>query len=272
MKLEWEQLRSLLPKRPRESSKGDYGHVLVIGGDYGMSGAVRMAAEAAMRVGAGLVSVATHAQHLAVVSGGRPEIMCHAAEAPADLEHLIARATVLVIGPGLGKSEWSKNLFTHLVRLQLPKIIDGDGLNLLAESPSHDDQWVLTPHPGEASRLLKSTVAEVQQDRVKSIKQLQSKFRGIIVLKGAGTLVLGNETHPLICPAGNPGMASGGMGDVLSGVIGGLIAQKLPLLAAAQLGVLIHSMAADRAAANDGERGLLASDLFPYLRKLVNLG
>lgn len=267
--LDWPALKLLLPKRQRETSKADYGHVLVVGGDYGMGGAVRMAAEAAMRVGAGLVSVATRPEHVAIVSGCRPEIMCHQINTPADLDVLIARATVLVIGPGLGKSAWSKGLLAKLLSTAQPKIIDADGLNLLAENPEHRDDWILTPHPGEASRLLKCTVAEVQQDRLAAAQKCQSQYGGVIVLKGAGTIIQSNDSVPRLCPAGNPGMASGGMGDILSGVIGGLVAQKLPLFSAAQVGVMIHSLAADKAAV-DGERGLLACDLLPYLRLLAN--
>lgn len=269
--LDWQQVRRLLPKRRRDASKGDYGHVLVVGGDYGMGGAVRMAAEAAIRVGAGLVSVATRPEHTSIVSSCRPEIMCHKIETPLDLEHLISRASVLVMGPGLGKSEWSQALFNKLRNTSLPKILDADALNLLADSHQHNDQWILTPHPGEAARLLKCTVAEIQKDRLLAVKKLQAQYGGVIVLKGAGTLIQeGQEEVPLLCTAGNPGMASGGMGDILSGVIGGLLAQKLSLLDAAGVGVLIHSLAADKAVEQGGERGLLACDLLPYLRKLAN--
>lgn len=267
--LDWQHIKLWLPKREHDTSKGDYGHVLVVGGDHGMAGAVRMAAEATLRVGAGLVSAATHPEHLAVISGPRPEIMCHPVELPEALDPLIARATVLVIGPGLGKSPWSKALFNKLIASPLPKIVDADGLNLLAGKPLKQDNWVLTPHPGEAARLLNCTVADIQQDRMQAVVQLQNRYGGIAVLKGAGTLVHTGNGDISICGAGNPGMASGGMGDVLSGVIAGLAAQKLTLPQAAQTGVLIHSLAAD-AAAHEGERGLLASDLFPYLRQLVN--
>jgi ADP-dependent NAD(P)H-hydrate dehydratase / NAD(P)H-hydrate epimerase len=268
--LDWEQIKLLLPKRRHDSSKGDYGHVLVVGGDYGMGGAVRMAAEAAMRVGAGLVSVATRPEHVPVVTTCRPEIMCHQISTPADLDVLIARATVLVIGPGLGKREWSRGLFNKLLTAPQPKIVDADGLNLLAETPAHHDEWILTPHPGEASRLLKCDIVQIQEDREAAAKNLQIQYGGVIVLKGSGTLVQSAHAEPVQCAAGNPGMASGGMGDVLSGVIGGLVAQKLSLNDAARAGVLIHSLAADKAATHGGERGLLACDLLPFLRTLVN--
>lgn len=268
--LDWQQIKLLFPKREKDTSKSNYGHVLVIGGDHGMGGAVRMAAEAALRVGAGLVSVATRPEHITLVSGSRPEIMCYPIHALEDLDILMARATTLVIGPGLGKSKWSKELFDKTFNASQPKIIDADGLNLLAEENSSNQNWILTPHPGEAARLLKCNIGEIQHDRVAAVKKLQKQYGGVAVLKGMGTLVQSDDLPPMLCSAGNPGMATGGMGDVLSGVIGGLVAQKLPLSAAAQAGVLIHSLAADQAAAEKGERGLLAADLFPYLRSLVN--
>lgn len=261
----------LLPKRRRHANKGDYGHVLVVGGDYGMGGAVRMAAEAALRVGAGLVSVATRPEHISVVTTCRPEIMCHQVQSPEDLDSVLERASVLVLGPGLGKSEWSRNLFNHLIKIDLPKVIDADGLNLLAETPQRQEHWILTPHPGEAARLLKTSVTEIQHHRQKAVKSLQENYGGVAILKGAGTLVQnGIQRQAIHCGAGNPGMASGGMGDVLSGVIGGLLAQKLSLAEAAETAVQIHSQAADKAAQQGGERGLLACDLLPYLRLLVN--
>lgn len=268
--LTWEKVNPLLPKRDRNAQKGDYGHVLVIGGDYGMGGAVRMAAEAAARVGAGLVTVATRPEHVSIVSGVRPELMCHQVTSAADLEPLLARTNVVVIGPGLGKTEWAQTLLNKVLSTSLPKVLDADALNLLSLAPQKMNDWVLTPHPGEASRLLKVCCSEVQQDRLQAVKNLQQRYGGVIVLKGAGTLVKGESDRIAMCPAGNPGMATGGMGDILSGVIGGLLAQKLSLLDAAEAGIFIHSMAADLAAREGGERGLLATDLLPHLRNLVN--
>ena len=268
--LEWKHIFPLLPKRARDTNKGSYGHVLVIGGDYGMGGAVRIAAEAAARVGAGLVSVATRPEHVSIVSGPRPELMCHQVAVADDLETLLAKAAVVVIGPGLGKSDWAKSLLNKVLDTNLPKVLDADSLNLLADIPIQRNDWILTPHPGEAARLLGISCSEVQRDRFYAIQILQEKYRGILVLKGVGTLIKSQLDFYDLCPAGNPGMASGGMGDILSGIIGGLVAQKLNLKSAAKAGVFIHSMAADRAAEEGGERGLLASDLFPYLRSFVN--
>lgn len=269
--LDWSQVRPLLPpRRERDVHKGNYGHVLVIGGDYGMGGAVRMAAEAAARVGAGLVTVATRPEHVPIVSGSRPELMCYQVAEVNDLEGLLKSATVIVIGPGLGKSDWAKALLNKVLVTKIPKVLDADSLNLLAESPVQREDWILTPHPGEASRLMNVSCQEIQSDRFKAIRRLSRRYRGVVVLKGAGTLIKGGEEEISVCSGGNPGMASGGMGDILSGVIGGLLAQRLNLVAAAQGGVFIHSLAADRAAEEGGERGLLATDLFPHLRALVN--
>ncbi|MEI7994660.1 MAG: NAD(P)H-hydrate dehydratase, partial [Methylococcaceae bacterium] len=172
---------------------------------------------------------------------------------------------VIVIGPGLGQSDWAKELFMATVKAHKPLIIDADALNLLARSPTTSPDWILTPHPGEAARLLSSSTAEIQQDRFASALAIQAKYDGIALLKGAGTLIA-SENEVAVSTTGNPGMASGGMGDVLSGVIAALLAQGLSLKNAAQQGVYRHGEAADLAAEKDGERGLLASDLMPWLR------
>jgi NAD(P)H-hydrate epimerase len=264
-------LLSTLPPRPRDAHKGDFGHVLVIGGDYGTGGAVRLCAEAAARVGAGLVTVATRSAHVSIVVGTRPELMCFGIENGHELEPLLARATVVVIGPGLGHGVWGRDLWNAVCQTNLPLVVDADALNLLAEHQENllKEQWILTPHPGEAGRLLKCDTSVIQQNRPQAIEKIQKKYGGVAVLKGKGTLVLGEKQALWQCQAGNPGMASGGMGDVLTGVIGGLVAQSITLEMAARLGVAMHALAADEAA-KDGERGLLASDLMYYLRYYAN--
>lgn len=258
-----------LPPRRRTAHKGHFGHVLVVGGDLGMGGAVRMAAEAACRLGAGLVSALTRPEHVAAILAARPEIMCRGMEDPQDLESQLSRATVVVLGPGLGCSEWGRALFGRCLAFRGPLVIDADGLNQLAQAPKWHENWILTPHPGEAARLLGCRVAEVQADRFAAVEALQTRLGGVAILKGAGSLVRGrNQTW--LCDRGNPGMASGGMGDILSGVLGGLLAQGLGLETAAICGVWLHALAADRAA-TAGERGLLATDLFEPLRRLANL-
>jgi len=259
-----------LPPRPRDSHKGRYGHVLAIGGDLGAGGAVRMCGEAAARVGAGLVSIATREANVGPVLGGRPELMPHGVHVPRNLEALLARASVLAIGPGLGQDDWGQGLWYAGLDAGNPTVLDADGLNLLAGGRrALPERVVLTPHPGEAGRLLETTTAEVQADRFAAVRKLAQKFSAVVVLKGAGSLIADANGRTAVCPWGNPGMASGGMGDVLTGVIAGLLAQGLGTWEAACLGVGLHARAGDLAA-RAGERGLLASDLFPYLRALVN--
>lgn len=263
--------------RSQLSHKGHFGHVLVIGGDFGFGGAVAMAAEAALRVGAGLVGVATRAQHLSALLARRPELMVNGIEESTGLDKLLASASVLVVGPGLGQSDWSIELLQKAIASGLPMVIDADGLNLVAtqkvalenKGKNRNPNWIMTPHPGEAARLLNTNTLEIQLDRFAAVKQLHEAFGCSVMLKGAGSLVCNQPDCISICDAGNPGMASGGMGDVLSGVIGGLIAQGLPLNEALEAGVCLHSTAADKAAISY-ERGLLATDLFDPLRQLVN--
>ena len=262
-------LVAALRPRPRTAHKGRYGHVLVIGGEHGMAGAARLAAEAAARVGAGLVSVATRAAHAAAITAARPELMCHGVEEARALQPLLRRANVVAVGPGLGQGDWGRALLAAALDSRLPLVVDADALNLLALDACARGDWILTPHPGEAARLLKCSAAQVQADRFAAVHALAQRYNGVCVLKGAGTLVYDGTGPVALCDAGNPGMASGGMGDLLSGVIAGLIAQGLPLKSAAQTGVYLHAAAGDQAAAA-GERGTLASDLLPYLRRLAN--
>ena len=262
-----------LPPRRRTAHKGDHGHLLVIGGDSGLSGAPRLAAEAALRSGCGLVTLATHPDHARYLNATRPELMIHPVEHPRQLKTLLQRAQVIVIGPGLGQSAWSHALWQAVIDLPQPKIVDADALNLLAAAPCHRNDWILTPHPGEAARLLAISAAEIQDQRFQAIHRLQQRYGGIVILKGPGTLISSPaESVPLLCSQGNPGMASGGMGDLLAGLIGSLVAQKLDLTTAARLAVLLHATAADYTAERLGQRGLLASDLLPELQRLVNVG
>jgi ADP-dependent NAD(P)H-hydrate dehydratase / NAD(P)H-hydrate epimerase len=260
-----------LPPRPRDAHKGHFGHVLVIGGEEGMGGAVRLAAEGALRAGAGLVSVATRSTHVGAILAARPELMCHDASDPERLAGLLARATVVAIGPGLGRSAWARRLLHSVLESGLPCVLDADALNLLSEenTPRHNDRWVLTPHPGEAGRLLGSDAAGVEADRPAAVRGLRARFGGVAVLKGAGTLICGATSSLWLCEHGNPGMASGGMGDVLTGLIAGLAAQLGDLERAACAGVLVHALAADTAAAR-GERGLIATDVLESVRPWVN--
>lgn len=268
-KIELNTYAHLFTPRAKDWHKGLSGHVLVIGGAPGFAGAARMAAEASLRVGAGLVTVATDPAHAAVLTAECPEIMCHAVTDAANLNILLARATAIVLGPGLSQSTWAQHLWEKAVDQSLPMVVDADALNLLAQQPRYRDNWVLTPHPGEAARLLGVTTAEIQADRLAAATQIQHQYGGVCVLKGAGSLVVSANEVPGLCDKGNPGMATAGMGDVLSGVIGGLLAGGLSLVDATKIGVVLHAMAGDLAA-KEGERGMVAMDLMPFLRQLVN--
>jgi NAD(P)H-hydrate epimerase len=231
-----------LPARPRSAHKGDSGHLLVVGGDHGMAGAIRLCGEAALRAGAGLVSVATHAGHVSALNAGRPELMAHGVDGPQALAPLLERADVLAIGPGLGRSAWGHALWLTALDAGLPLVLDADGLN----------------------------IATVQSDRYAAARELAGRFGAVVVLKGAGSLIAHPDGRVAVCPWGNPGMATAGMGDVLTGVVGALLAQGATAWEAACLGVGLHARAGDAAVAEDGERGLIASDLLLPLRRLAN--
>lgn len=259
--------------RPRasDSHKGRYGHVLCIGGDAGSGGAIALAAEAALRSGAGLASVATRAAHVAPLLSRRPELMAHAVDDAGDLAKPLARANVLAIGPGLGTGDWGSALLDAACAGGKPLVLDADALNLLAQRPrALPADAILTPHPGEAARLLDCDAAAAQADRFAAAARLVARFDCVIVLKGAGTIVAAPGEIPRVVAAGNPGMASGGMGDLLTGVIAALRAQGLAAFDAACCGALLHAAAGDAAAREGGQRGLLASDLLPWLRRLAN--
>lgn len=262
--------RWLAPRAP-DSYKGDHGHVLCVGGELGSGGAIALCAQGALRAGAGLVSVATRAAHVGPLLARQPEAMVHAVEAPDAFEALPPRADVIAIGPGLGRDAWARALLHATLRSGRPLLLDADALNLLAEAPRGMPQdTILTPHPGEAARLLDRTATEVQGDRPGAARALVDRFGCVAVLKGAGTLVAAPGQRLRQVAAGNPGMAVGGMGDLLSGVIAALRAQGLDAFDAASCGALLHAVAGDRAAAQGGMRGLLPSDLLPQLRACAN--
>lgn len=260
-------------RRPRNAHKGLFGHVLIIGGDYGMAGAAVLAAEAAARAGAGLVSVATRPEHVCAMLARAPEIMVHGVASGQALDPLLVAPSIIVIGPGLGLTPWSEQILQKALASNKPLVIDADALNLLSKMSVRDkpkrDNWVLTPHPGEAARLLRTSTEVINQDRFKAVVDLQKRFGGVVVLKGAGSLVR-TENETSLCSYGNPGMSSGGMGDLLSGIIGSLLAQHLPATTAVPLAVSLHAKAADKAAESFGERGLLATDLLTPMRYLLN--
>ena len=263
--------------RPVAAHKGMYGHVLVAGGDYGTAGAVVLAASAAARCGAGLVSCVTRPEHVAPLLSQRPEVMAYPGADSQAWAEALGRASVLAVGPGLGQQVWGKALLDDCLQAQAPLLLDADALNILAADATRFDEQcaqqpdrirVMTPHPGEAARLLKCSVAEVQADRFSSCKALAKRYRAVVLLKGAGTVISDGVTC-WVNEGGNPGMASGGMGDVLSGMIAALLAQHLDAVTACRLAAALHCRAADRAAQH-GERGLLAMDLVAQLRGVMN--
>jgi ADP-dependent NAD(P)H-hydrate dehydratase / NAD(P)H-hydrate epimerase len=262
-------LATLLPRRVRDAHKGVFGHVLIVGGGLGMPGAVRLSGEACLRAGAGLVSIGTRAENLTPIVAGRPELMVHGVEPGSRLRELTAQADVIVVGPGLGRDDWARRVLDEVLASERPLVVDADGLNLLATSPQRRNDWILTPHPGEAGRLLGLSTVEVQDDRRAALASLIERFGGVAVLKGAGTLVGTAGYTPAVCAYGNPGMATAGVGDVLSGVMGALLAQLRDPWSAARAAVLAHALAGDLAA-RQGQRGLIASDLFEPLRACLN--
>ena len=259
--------RWLMP-RARDAHKGDFGPMLLIGGDAGFSGAILLAAETALRAGAGVTTVACAELTAATLWLHRPELMALAVKQRADLMPALSQARVVVVGPGLGLGAWAQMLWPTLAQAGSQQVLDADGLTWLAQNPQPHPARILTPHPGEAARLLQCSVAEIQRDRIAAVHALQAQYGGAVILKGAGSLIA-DGTRCWQCAAGNPGMATAGMGDVLAGLIGALLAQGLPLFEAAALGVSLHARAGDMAA-EQGERGLLASDLWRPLRRLLN--
>lgn len=267
--LSLDSIRGALPRRHRNAHKHCFGRVAVIGGDAGMGGAAILASAAALAVGAGVVRCVTRREHLPALLSAYPEIMSVAADQPTVVREVLDWANVVVLGPGLGRRSWGRAVFAAASGGAQPLVLDADGLNLLPlDGPRRADR-VLTPHPGEAARLLGIDSAQVQADRFAAVDRLQARFGGVAVLKGAGTLVAAEDEPVQLCPFGHPGMAGGGMGDVLAGVIGGLLAQGLPSARAAGVGACLHGAAAD-ALAEQGERGLRASELLPMLRRYAN--
>jgi hydroxyethylthiazole kinase-like uncharacterized protein yjeF len=266
-----------LPPRAREANKGDFGRVLILGGGPGMPGAMRMAGEACLRVGAGLVTVATWPANLVAIAAGRPELIVHGVETAQDLLPLLQAADVVAVGPGFGRSSWSRTLLERALACGRPLVLDADALNLIAESKGRAPAGaIMTPHPGEAARLLGISVAAVQADRMGALESLKARHPGaVVVLKGAGTLIGqhrggADDPVPALCEYGNPAMATGGTGDVLTGAITGILAQCRDPWLAARAGVTVHALAGDELA-RDRARGLLALELAEALTRWVNL-
>lgn len=267
-----EHLRGWLGPRRRDVHKGAFGRVLCIGGDHGGGGAIALCGDAALRSGAGLVETVTRDVHVAALLARRPEAMVRAVERADELSVPLQHADVVAIGPGLGQGAWGRVLLKAALASAKPLVLDADALNLLAARDTDIALRgaTLTPHPGEAARLLSTSIADVQADRFLAARVLAVNFDAVVVLKGAGTIVAAPDRTPRIIGAGNPGMAVGGMGDLLTGVIASMRAQGLDAFDAACCGALLHAAAGDAAAHAGGQRGLLPSDLLPFLRRFAN--
>ena len=270
-------IKENLPPRRRNSHKGSFGWVLGVGSNTGMSGAVRLCGEAALRSGAGKVTLATHPAHAAWLNLACPELMVRGVEDKEQIRNLLQQVDVVVTGTGLGRDSWAEEMFRVCMQTPARVVLDADGLNILAglfaEMADGDiplGNWILTPHPAEAGRLLGIPASEVQHDRVKRAQQLAQRYDAVVVLKGCGTVIADQNGRYAICPLGNPGMASAGSGDVLAGVIAALLAQSLSLWEAATTGVVAHARAGDIAASLLGERGMLASDITQQLPRVLN--
>lgn len=260
-----------LGARTINSHKGTYGKLLCIGGNKGTTGAIRLTSEAALRSGAGMVRVFSHSDSIMPISSGRPELMVSSENLSAALQW----ASCVVIGPGLGQDKWAEDTFEEVIRFCLehkkPLVIDADGLNLLAKNASayRLDNCIITPHSGEAARLMSVEAIDIEANRYYYAQKCAKRYTATCVLKGAGTIIDNSDTA-WVCEHGNPALAVGGSGDVLTGIIGALLAQGLSLDKAAGFGVTLHAKAGDIAAERDGERGMLPSDLFSIIRRLIN--
>ncbi len=259
-----------LPALAIDQHKHRMGHLVVVGGDAGMGGAPLMAAEAALRAGTGLVSLLTRPEHHAAILARRPELMVRDADDAEGAAALLERASAVVAGPGLGRAPWGERLIRLALAAGKPTVVDADGLRWLAERGLRAAvPLVITPHPGEAGALLGTSVAGIEADRPAAALELARRFNAVAVLKGPGTLCAADELLGL-CAHGNPGMATAGTGDVLAGLIGGLLAQGLAPSRAAAVGACLHGWAGDRAAMRRGQRGLIATDLFEAIAEAVS--
>jgi NAD(P)H-hydrate epimerase len=260
--------RSLAP-RALDGHKGCFGTVLVVGGNRGMPGAARLAAEAALRSGTGKVIVATHPAHAATLNVGRPELIVHAVEQGGDLAPLLDQATAVVFGPGLGRDAWAASMRDGLRADRRPTVADADALRLLRPDSMTERPLVITSHPGEAAELLDRPVAEINADRPANARRLAERYGAAAVLKGAGSVIASDEGLA-VCLRGSPALATAGSGDVLSGVIGGLLGLDFPAVEAAEAGVSLHALAGEIEAHSRGTWGAAARDFLDPLRALLN--
>ncbi|APC16239.1 bifunctional ADP-dependent (S)-NAD(P)H-hydrate dehydratase/NAD(P)H-hydrate epimerase [Pseudomonas frederiksbergensis] len=257
-----------LAARAPSAHKGRFGHVLLIGGDRGFGGAILLGAESALRSGAGMVSLATRSEHVPAALARVPEVMVLGTHSANQLMAPLEQASVIVVGPGLGKAAWGRSLLSAAANASLPQVWDADALNLLSQGDVRLPKGcVITPHPGEAARLLGISTAEVQADRPAAAHALSKKYTATVILKGAGSLIASPDGRLALCHQGHPAMATAGLGDVLAGLVGALLAQGMNAFDAACLAVWLHANAGEREGKSG--RGLAASDLIPTIRQLL---
>lgn len=277
--LNLDALLAEVPERRACAHKGDFGHALILGGEAGFGGAALLAAEACARMGAGRTTLVTRAETALAANVRCPEVMAASVNVGCEASDLVAGATVIAVGPGLGNRPWGEQLLLEALTANKPLILDADALNLLAKGVARDAfahrteqpyPIILTPHPGEAARLLECSVEDIERDRPAAVRKLAQTFKATVLLKGAGSLIAAETGEVWLSPYGNPGMASGGMGDVLTGILAGLLAQQLNADHALALAVTLHGSAADQLAQLDGQRGLLAGDLIAQVRAQLN--
>lgn len=257
-----------LATRAPVSHKGKFGHVLLIGGDRGYGGAILLSAQSALRSGAGMVSLSTRPEHVSPALSRIPEAMVLGTSSANQLMGLLEKVSVLVVGPGLGQAGWGRSLLSAAANAPLPQVWDADALNLLAGGQVNLPKGcVITPHPGEAARLLGVSTADVQSDRPAAAHALSKKYTAVVVLKGTGSLIAHPDGRLALCHQGHPAMATAGLGDVLAGVLGALLAQGMEPFDAACLAVWLHANAGEQQGKSG--RGLAASDLIPVIRQLL---
>lgn len=275
-RLDWAAMSASLPRRPANAHKGRFGHVLIVAGDHGLGGAGILAAEAAARAGAGLVSLATRPEYVGAALARCPSLMVRGVSHGSELQVLMDAATVIVCGPGIGQGAWGQQMLQQVIASGKPRLLDADALNLLSTRVAQlagnqrAENQILTPHPGEAARLLGCTVSEVEADRLAAAMRLQALYGGVVLLKGAGTVIASDQDIPVIVSGSNPGMATGGMGDVLSGMIGGLWGQFANAQFATGMGASLHLAAAGIASQSKGFMGLLPNDVIDSLPRILS--
>ena len=267
----FDSLEKSIPERSSNSHKGDFGKVMIVGGSEGMGGAAILSSEASLFSGAGLVHLSTHPINVEASLKRNPEVMAYGIDKSFSIPENI---DVLLCGPGLKNDEWSKNVFDEIISANNfgAVILDAGALHFIGENNLETSKnKVLTPHPGEAAKLLGISNNEVQEDRINAAKSISNKFSASVILKGKETIICSYGDEELfICTEGGPELSSGGTGDVLAGVLSALIAQKVDITDACKISVAVHARAGEEFRNKTGEIGLNASSLIPTIRDLLN--